>query len=115
MVWSPVQPRLAKQARVTLIRRVPRLVMEVEGMNNDVDFDVIDVIDGRVSYPVLLGIVWANETLAVINFKKHIINFENEYIIIIAPMDHIERRMYGYLVRYEVVKEWDHAYNILED
>ena len=78
MVWSPVQLRLANQARVTSIGRVPRLVVEVEGMKTYADFDVINVVDGGGSYPKLLGIGWANEKLAVINFKKCMMTFENK-------------------------------------
>ena len=85
--WSPVQLQLAYEARVTSIGQVPHIVVEVEGMKTYVDFDVIDVVDGKGSYPMLLGIGWANEILIVINFKKHVMTFENQDIRVIAPMD----------------------------
>ena len=87
LVWSLVQLWLANQARVTSIGWVRCLSMEVEGMKNYVDFDVIDVVYGRGSYLVLLGFVWANEILEVINFKKRMMTFENQEIRVIAPMD----------------------------
>ena len=53
------------------------MVVNVEGMRTHIDFDVIEVINGKVSYPVLLGIRWANDNMAVINFKKRMMTFEN--------------------------------------
>ena len=54
--WSPVQLRLANQARVMLFGRVLYLDVEVEGMKTYANFDVIEVVDGVFSYPTLLGI-----------------------------------------------------------
>ena len=95
--------------------RVPHLVVEVEGMNTYTDFDVIDVVDGGGSYPALLGIVWANNSMESINFKKCTRTFENQDIRFIAPMDPNEGRRYIEPVKDEVIKEWDHAYNISKD
>ena len=100
---------------MTSIGRVPHLAGEVEGMKTYVDFDVIEVVDGEISYPTLLGIGWANDNLAVINFKKRILNFENRDIRFIAPMDPNEGRRYVEPVKEEIVVGWDHAYNISED
>ena len=40
--------------------------------------------------------------------------FENQDIRVIVPMDPDEGRWYIELVKYEVVRGWDHAYNIYE-
>ena len=79
------------------------------------DFDVIEVIDGGISYPTLLGIGWANEILAMINFKKSMMTFENGDIRVIDPMDRNEGRRYVELTEEKVVGGWDHVYNISED
>ena len=79
------------------------------------DFDVIDIVDEVSSYPTLLGNGWDNGILAVINFKKRVMNFENHDMRFIAPMDPSEGRRYVDPVKEEVVGGWDHAYNILED
>ena len=70
LAWSHVQLRLANQERVMLIGRVPHLVVEFEGMKTYTNFDVIDIVDGGGSYPMLLGIGWSNDSLSVIKFKK---------------------------------------------
>ena len=51
--WSPVQLRLANQAKVQPISRVLNLYADVKGMRTRVDFDVIKVVDGGGSYPAL--------------------------------------------------------------
>ena len=56
-------------------------------MKNYVDFDVIEVVEGGSSYPTLMGIGWANDSMVVIIFKKHVMNLENHDIKVIAPMD----------------------------
>ena len=75
----------------------------------------MEVVDGGGSYPALLGIGWANDSMAIINFKKRILTFENKYTKAIAPMDPHEGRLYIELVKDEVGRGWEHAYNIFED
>ena len=98
-----------------LIGRVLHLVVEVEGMKTYADFDVVEVVEGGCSYPALLGIIWSNDSMVVINFKKCVTTFENQDIIVIALMDPNEGRRYIEPVKDEVIRGWDHAYNISED
>ena len=90
------------------------MVVDVEVMNTYAKFDVIEVVDGGGSYPVLLGIRWANDSMEVINFKKWMMTFENQEIRVISLMDPNEGRRYIEPMKYEVVKGWDHSYNISE-
>ena len=85
--WSLVHLRLANQAKVQPIGRVLNLVVDIEGMKTCVDFDVIEVVGDGGSYPTLLGIGWANDSMAVINFKKCVMTFENQDVRVIAPMN----------------------------
>ena len=52
------------------IGRISNLVVNIEGMRTHADFDVIEVVEDGGSYPTLLGIGWANDSMVVINFKK---------------------------------------------
>ena len=113
--WSPVQLWLTNQAKVQPIGHVSSLVIDVEGMKTYVDFDVIEVVEGGGSYPALLGIGWANNSMVVINFKKQMMTFENKDIRVIAPMDPNEGWRYNEIVKDEVIRRWDHAYNISKD
>ena len=84
-------------------------------MKTYMDFDVIEILDGRSSYLALLGIRWANDNLVMINFKKRVMIFENHDIRVISPMDPNEGRRFVEPVKEEVVGGWDHAYNISRD
>ena len=68
--WSLVQLCLANKVKVQPIGCVSNLVVDIEGMKTCADFDVIEVVGDGGSYPALLGIGWANDSMAVINFKK---------------------------------------------
>ena len=52
--------------------------------------------------------------MAVINFKKRVMTFENQEIRFITPMDPNEGRRYIVAVKDEFFRGWDHAYNILK-
>ena len=106
---------LVNQVKLQPIWRVSNLVVDVECMKTHANFDVIEVVNGEGSYPALLGIGWANDSMAVINFKKRMMMFENQDIRVIVPMDPNEGRKYIEPIKDEVVREWDHAYNISED
>ena len=90
-------------------------MVEFKGMKTYANLDVIKIVDEEISYPALLGIGWANDSLVVIKFKKWVMNFENRDIRVIAPMDPSKGRRYVKTVKEEVVGGWDHAYNISKD
>ena len=83
-------------------------------MKTYVDFDVIEFVDGGGSYSAFLGIGRANDSMVLINFKKKMMTFENQDIRVIAPMAPNEGQRYIEPVKDEVVRGWDHAYNISE-
>ena len=87
----------------------------MEGLKNYAYFGVIEIFDESSSHPVLLGIGWENENLAVINFKKRVMNFENCNMWIISPLDLSEGRRYLEPMKEKVVGGWDNTYNISED
>ena len=73
-------------------RWVSNLVVDVEGMRTHADFDVIEVVNGEGSYPALLRVGWANDSMAVINCKKRMMTFENQDIRVITPTNPNEGR-----------------------
>ena len=82
-----MQLRLENRASVSPIGSVPNLQIEVEGINIYANFNVIEIVDERSSYPMLLGVGWENDNLVVINFKKRVMTFENHDMRIVAPLD----------------------------
>ena len=104
LVWSPVQLRLANQAKVQPFGQVSNLVVKIEGMKTRVDFDVIEVVEDGGSHPSLLGIRWDNDSMVVINFKNQVMTFENQDVRVIASMDPQEGRRYIELMKDEFRK-----------
>ena len=84
-------------------------------MNTYADLDVIEVVDGGGSYLTILGIKWANDSTAVIKFNNWMMTFENKDLRFIAHMDRNKGSRYIEPVKHEVVRGWDHAYNISKD
>ena len=85
LAWSPIQLRLANQQRIVPLGRLPRVPIDIDGVNNLADFEVIELIDDSNPYPSLLGIEWAMENAAVINLKKRQMTFEGNGLCIIIP------------------------------
>ena len=73
---------------------VSNLVVDFEGMRTHDEFDVIEFVKGEGSYPTLLGVGWASDSMEVIKFKKQMMTFGNQYIRVIVPMDPDEGRRY---------------------
>ena len=112
LVWSLVKPRLVNQAKVSPISIVCHLRVEFEGLKRFVDFNVIEIVKKNSTYPELPGIGWESDNLAIINFKKRVMKFDNHDMRIIAPLYFAEGRRYVELVKEEFVGILDHAYNI---
>lgn len=68
--------------------------MDIEGASVLVDFEVIEMVDDKNPYPVLLGIVWATDMNWVINLKKCMMIFEKKSQRVIIPLDPIEGSRY---------------------
>lgn len=45
-----------------------------------VNFEVINIVDDRNSYPTLLGVDWAIDMNGVINLKKRTMSFEKKLL-----------------------------------
>ena len=68
--WSPIQLRLANQQKIVPLGRLPSVSVHIDGVSTLADFEVIEIIDDRNPYPVLLGIEWEIDNDVVINLKK---------------------------------------------
>ena len=111
--WSPIQLRLANQAKVIPVGRMGQVQVDIEGLCTFADFEVIDIVDDTTPYPVLLGIDWEMENQTIVNFKRRIISFEDEEMRVVAPLDPLEGPRY----LEPVFNEWhgdhlDTIYNI---
>ena len=70
------------------------MLVDIDGVQSLVDFEVIEIIDDNNPFLVLLCIDWDFDNLAVINLKKKKMTFEGHNIRIIAPLDPSIRPLY---------------------
>ena len=61
--------------------------MEVKGMKTSAYVEFIEFVERGGSYIAFLEIGWDNDHMVVINFKKHMMPFENQEMRVIASMD----------------------------
>ena len=90
MDWYPIQLRLANQSKVLPIGRLSQVPVDVEGLRTYANFEVIDIVDEKNTYPKILGIGWEINNQNIINFKKRILSFEDSEIRVVAPIDPLE-------------------------
>ena len=88
--WSPIQLRLANQAKVLPIGLLSNVIVDVEGLHTSANFEVINIVDDTNPYPALLGIDWAIHNQTIINLKKRVLSFEDEEMRIVSPIDPFE-------------------------
>ena len=81
-------------------------------MKTYTDFDIIEIVDESSSYPALLGIGWKNDHIAIINFKKRVMNYENHDMLFIAPLDPNQGWRCVEPMKDDSVGGWDNSYNI---
>lgn len=70
--------------------RLYRVTIDIEGESALSNFEVIEIVDDKNTYPVLIGIDWAFDMDAVINLKKWRITFEKKVLWVIVMLDPIE-------------------------
>ena len=88
--WSPIQLRLANQEKVLPIGRWSQVQVDIEGLRNFADFEVINIVDDTNPYPMLLGIDWVMGNQTIIKFKRRILSFEDDEIRVVAPLNPLE-------------------------
>ena len=71
LAFSPIQLRLANQQRVIPLGNLSSVPMDLNGVHNLADFEVIEIIDDTTLYPALLGIDWAFDNQAEKIFCMH--------------------------------------------
>jgi len=61
---------MVNQQKIIPMGQLHGVTMDIEGVSALVDFEVIEIVDDRNPYPMLLGIDWAINMNGVINMKK---------------------------------------------
>ena len=87
LAFSPIQLRLANQQRVIPLGQLSSVPVNLDGVRNLANFEVIEIIDDNTLYHALLGIDWAFDNQAFINLKKKTMSFEVNGIRVIGLLD----------------------------
>ena len=101
MEQSTIQLRLDNQENIYPLDKLEGFYVDIDGLRSNVDFEVIEIVDGTNPYLALLGIDWAFDNLAIINLKKRQITFEADGIKVVAPLDPRDGERYVEPVRPE--------------
>jgi hypothetical protein len=99
LVWSHVQLRLVNQHKIVLIGHLTRVLANVDGVCNMVDFEVIKIMDDSQPYPTLMGLERDFDNQAIINLKRREMIFEVGYLKDTTPLDPSEGNIYIELAR----------------
>jgi hypothetical protein len=85
--YLPFQLKLSNQHRVLPIGRLKGVIVYLDGVRTEADFEVIKIVDGMTPYLVLLGLDWEFDNKAIINLKTRKMKFESGEYKSIAPLD----------------------------
>ena len=78
--------------------RLQGITVDIEGARALAYFEVIEIVDEKNPYPMLLGIDWATDMNGVINLKKRKMISEKKSLRVVVPLDPSEGSRYTELV-----------------
>jgi len=107
LIYSPIRIRMANQQAVKPFGRLEHVLVDIDGVITFAYFEVIEIVDDKCLYPMLLGIDWAFNNSTVVDLKKIRMNFERYGIRVIAPLDIDEGQWY-----IENIREEDCTYKL---
>jgi hypothetical protein len=87
LIWSHVQLRLENQHKIVPIGLLTRLPMNIDGVRNVPDFEIIEIMDDSQPYPTRMGLDWAFDNQAIINMKRREMIFEVGALKVTTPLD----------------------------
>ena len=68
--------------------------MNIDGVHNTTNFEVINIVENSQPYATLMGIEWAFDNQSIINLKKREMIFEVKYLKVTPPLDPTEGKRY---------------------
>jgi hypothetical protein len=87
LIYSPIRLRMDNQQAVSPFGILEHVPVEIDGVRTFSYFEIIEIVDDRCPYPVLLGIDWDFNNSTVVELKKIRMNFERDGLRVISPLD----------------------------
>jgi hypothetical protein len=94
LVWSHVQLRLVNQHKIVSIGHLTGVLVNIDGVHNMEEFEVIEIMDDSQPYPTLMGLELDFDNQVIINLKRRDVIFEVEDFKFTAPLDPLEGKRY---------------------
>ena len=79
--------------------RLQVVTVALGGASTRTDFEVIEIVDEKILYPVFFGIDWAIDMNGIINLKQRKIIFEKNSRRVVVPLNPTEGPQYTKPVR----------------
>lgn len=89
---------MANQQKIFPMGRLQGVIVDIEGVSTQADFEVIEIVDESNPYPALLVIDGTTDMNRVINLKKCKMIFEKESLRVVVPLDPAEGARYTELM-----------------
>ena len=86
---------MENQQNIILMGHLYGVTVDIEGVSELADFEVIEIEDDSNPYHKLLGIYWDFDMDAVINLKKWKMTFEKKSLRVLVPLDPAEGARYA--------------------
>jgi len=61
---------MENQQNIFPLGRLPSVTVDIEGVFITTNFEVIEIIDDSNTYPALIGLDWAFDSMTIINLMK---------------------------------------------
>jgi hypothetical protein len=61
LIWSPVHLRFANRHKIVLIGQLMGIPVNIDGVCNMENFEVIEIIDNSQPHPILMGMEWVDD------------------------------------------------------
>jgi hypothetical protein len=94
LVWSPVQLRLTNQHKIVPIGHLTGVPVNIDGVCNVEDFEVIEILDENQPYLALMILEWDFSNQVMIKLKKREMIFEVGELKVTAPLEPSEGKRY---------------------
>jgi hypothetical protein len=105
----PCSVKAHNQHKIVSIGRLTGVPMNIDGVHNMEDFEVIEIVDDSQPYPTLMGLEWAFDNQEIINLKRREMIFEVGDLKVTAPLDPSEGKRYTESTRGNDI---DNLYNL---
>jgi hypothetical protein len=107
LIYSSIRLRMDNQQVVSPFGKLEQFPMDIDGVRMFTDFEMIEIVDERSPYLVLVGIDWDFNNSTIVDLKKRRMTFEGDGLRVIAPLDPDEGHRYT-----KPIKEEDRAYEV---